>query len=107
MDTTISTALAPVADPVFEDGERVALMGFLARGRARATLARRLCTISPVAHVVDLDSTTSPMPWAWTATNSAPCWSPPGSPAHEITPWSHCSPSTDYGCPKPSVCGHR
>lgn len=111
MSTTISTALAPVADPIFADGERVALVGFLAgyggltrdayaldlrqfanwcnqrglrlfgvhrvdiecfarelesRGRARATVARRLCTIggffryaeeeglidrSPAAHV--------------------------------------------------------
>jgi hypothetical protein len=64
-----------------------------ARGRARATITRRLCTIagfyryaveedlldqSPAAHVrrprLDYDST----PPGWTATNSGRCWSPPG-----------------------------
>jgi integrase/recombinase XerD len=59
-----------------------------ARGRARATVTRRLCTIagfykyaveedllehSPAAWI------TSRMPSPWTATNSAPCWCPPGS----------------------------
>src|SRR5439155_20936507 len=65
-----------------------------AKGRARATVTRRLSTIAgfyryaveeellgspPAAHVrrprVDYES----QPWPWTATNSAPCWSPPGS----------------------------
>ena len=65
-----------------------------ARGRARATVIRRLCTIagfyryaveeellehSPAAHVrrprVDYESHAV----AWIATSSAPCWSPPGS----------------------------
>ena len=65
-----------------------------ARGRARATVTRRQSTIagffkyaveedlldhSPAAHVhrrrVDYES----RPPRWTATSSAPCWSPPGS----------------------------
>ena len=61
-----------------------------ARGRVRATVTRRLCTIagfyryaveeellehSPAAR----GWTTSPMPSPWTATSSAPCWWPPGS----------------------------
>ena len=65
-----------------------------ARGRARATVTRRLCTIagfykyaveeellgrSPAAHVRRPGSTTSHMPSRWTATSSARCWSPPGS----------------------------
>jgi integrase/recombinase XerD len=61
-------------------------------GRARATIARRLCTvscfyryaeqegliaISPAAHVRRPAWTTTPMPPASIATRSAPCWSPP------------------------------
>jgi len=65
-----------------------------ARGRARATVTRRLFTIagfyryaveeelldhSPAAHVrrprLDYESHAT----GWTATSSAPCWSPPGS----------------------------
>ena len=64
-----------------------------ARGRARATVTRRLCTIagfykyaveeelldhSPAAHAVR-GSTTSPMLSRWTVTSSARCWWPPGS----------------------------
>ena len=65
-----------------------------ARGRARATITRRLCTIagfykyaveedllehSPAAHVRWPAWTMSRTPPRWTATNSARCWSPPGS----------------------------
>ena len=65
-----------------------------ARGRARATVTRRLSTIagfyntrsrknSSPAHRPSMSAvrgwTTSPMPSPWTATNSVPCWSPPGS----------------------------
>jgi integrase/recombinase XerD len=64
-----------------------------ARGRARATITRRLCTIagfyryaveeelldhSPAAHVRRPAWTMSRMPPAWTATNSGRCWSLPG-----------------------------
>jgi integrase len=64
-----------------------------ARGRARATVTRRLCTIagfykyaveeelldhSPAAHVRARESITSRAPSPWTATSSAPCWSLPG-----------------------------
>jgi len=64
-----------------------------ARGRARATITRRLCTIAgfykyaveeelldhsqPLMFAVP-GWTTSRMSPAWTATNSARCWSPPG-----------------------------
>jgi Phage integrase, N-terminal SAM-like domain len=62
-------------------------------GRARATIARRLCTgacfyryaeqegliaVSRRPMCVDPAWTTSPTPPAWTATRSAPCWWPPG-----------------------------
>ena len=65
-----------------------------ARGRARATITRRLCTVagfykyaveeellgrSPAAHVRRPGSTTSHMPSRWTATSSARCWWPLGS----------------------------
>ena len=65
-----------------------------AKGRARATVTRRLCTIagfykyaveeellehSLAAHVRRPGWITSRMPSRWTATSSAPCWSPPGS----------------------------
>ena len=46
MDTTISTAMAPVADPDFGDGERVALVGFLAGYRG---LTRDACATRPRA----------------------------------------------------------
>jgi len=77
-----------------------------ARGRARATVTRRLCTIagfyryaveeelldhSPAAHVRRPGWITSRMPPRWTATNSARCWSPPGSATRPSTPWSPCS----------------
>jgi integrase/recombinase XerD len=69
-------------------------------GRARATISRRLCTItclyryaveeglldrSPAVHVRRRAWTTSPTRLAWTATRSAPCSSPAASPAHAIT----------------------
>ena len=62
-----------------------------ARGRARATITRRLCTVagfcryaveeellehSPAAHVRRPGWTMSPTPPALTATSSARCWSP-------------------------------
>ncbi len=65
-----------------------------ARGRAPATVTRRLCTIagfyryaveeelldhSPAAHVRPRGWITSPTPPRWTVTSSARCWSPPGS----------------------------
>ncbi|MGN6172754.1 MAG: site-specific integrase [Streptosporangiaceae bacterium] len=71
-----------------------------ARGRARATVTRRLCTIagfyryaveeellehSPAAHVRRPRSTTSLTPSGWIVTSSARCWSPPAS---------ACRPST-------------
>ena len=72
-----------------------------AKGRARATVTRRLCTIAGFyRYAVEEEllgtrlprtsagrrSTTSPMPWPWTATSSAPCWSPPGSRLPASTP---------------------
>lgn len=69
-------------------------------GRARATIARRLCTITcfyryaeeegliatrPLCMSGDHASTTSHMPPDSTATKSARCSSRPGSPDHEIT----------------------
>jgi integrase/recombinase XerD len=65
-----------------------------ARGRARATVTRRLCTIagfykyaveeelldhSPAAHVRRPRVDTSLVRSRWTATSSGPCWSPPAS----------------------------
>ena len=61
-----------------------------ARGRARATVTRRLCTIAGFyRYAVEEELlehspaacgwTTSPMPSPWTATSSARCWWPPGS----------------------------
>jgi integrase/recombinase XerD len=65
-----------------------------ARGRARATVTRRLCTIagfyryavedeltdhSPAAQVRRPRWTTSPTRSRWTVTSSARCWWPPGS----------------------------
>jgi integrase/recombinase XerD len=64
-----------------------------ARGRARATITRRLCTIagfyryavqeellehSPAAHVRRPVWITSRTPPDWTATSWVPCWLPPG-----------------------------
>jgi Phage integrase, N-terminal SAM-like domain len=63
------------------------------RGRARATITRRLCTVagfyryaveedlldhSPAAHVRRPRRDYESDPLGWTATNSARCWSPPG-----------------------------
>ena len=65
-----------------------------AKGRARATVTRRLCAIagfckycveeelidhSPAAHVRRPGRTASRPRPHWTATSSAPCWSPPDS----------------------------
>jgi integrase/recombinase XerD len=65
-----------------------------ARGRARAAVTRRLCTIagfykyaveeelldhSPAAHVRRPRVDTSLVRSRWTATSSGPCWSPPAS----------------------------
>jgi integrase/recombinase XerD len=72
-----------------------------ARGRARATVTRRLCTIagfykyaveeellehSPAAHVRRPGWIMSRTPPAWTATSWAPCWSPPASARPPSTP---------------------
>jgi len=77
-----------------------------ARGRARATVTRRLCTIagfyryaveeelldhSPAAHVRRPGWTTSHTPPGWIATSSARCWWPPASPPLPSMPWSPCS----------------
>ena len=89
-----------------------------ALGRARATVARRLCTVagfyryaeqegllerSPAAHVrrprLDYEST----PPAWTATRSARCSSPPGWPQPASTRSCRCWPSTVFGSPKHSA----
>ena len=66
-----------------------------AKGRARATVTRRLCTIaglykyaveeellehSPAAHVRRPRVNYESLPSRWTATSSAPSSSPPGSP---------------------------
>src|SRR6202167_6653030 len=87
-----------------------------AKGRARATVTRRLCTIagfykyaveeelldpSPPAHVRRRGWTTSRTPPLWTATRSAPFWSPPGSARPPSTRSSPCSHSTGCGCPRP------
>ncbi len=63
-----------------------------AKGRSRATVTRRLCTIagfykyaveeelldhSPPRTSAGRRSTTTLTPSPWTATSSAPCWSPP------------------------------
>ncbi len=72
-----------------------------ARGRARATVTRRLCTIagfyryaveeelldhSRAAHVRRPGLTTSRTPPDWTATSSEPSWSPPGWARRPSTP---------------------
>jgi site-specific recombinase XerD len=69
-------------------------------GRARATIARRLCTVACFYRYAEQEGliavsrrrtcgdpawTTSPTPPASIATRSAPCWWPPGWPAVEIT----------------------
>jgi hypothetical protein len=69
-----------------------------ARGRARATVTRRLCTIagfyrysveeelldhSPAAMFGGRGWIMSRMPSRWIATSSAPCWSRPGSARRE------------------------
>lgn len=85
------------------------------RGRARATVARRLCTVagfyryaeheglmehSPAVHV-RLASTTSLTPSGSTATSSAPSSSRPAWPRLETTPWPPSSPSTAYVSRRP------
>jgi hypothetical protein len=88
-----------------------------ARGRARATITRRLCTIagfyryaveeelldhSPAAHVrrprLDYESHARP---GWIATNSARCWSPPDSAHLPSMRSSRCWRSMGCGCPRP------
>ena len=80
-----------------------------ARGRARATLARRLCTVagfyryaeqegllerSPAAHVRPPSPRLRvPTPPAWTAMKSAHSWWPPAWPRRESTPSSRWWPS--------------
>jgi hypothetical protein len=138
--------LLPVAKPLFTDGERAALAGFLAgysgltrdgytldlrqytswceqhglhlftarradiesfgrdmeaAGRARATIARRLCTIAGFyRYAVEETCSSSPRPrtcanpgsimsrtwWGWTVTRSVRCWSRPGSAPPPNTP---------------------
>jgi len=79
------------------------------RGRARATVTRRLSTIAGFPTSTrskksswitrrprtsgDRGWTTSPTPSRWTATSSAPCWSPPGS-ARRQEAASHADPRT-------------
>jgi hypothetical protein len=74
-------------------------------GRMRSTVARRLstlCSFYRYCHLKGLlararpptsaapRSTPSPGPWAWTATNSAPCSSKPVWIRHAITGSSRC-----------------
>ena len=76
------------------------------RGRARATVARRLCTVvgfyvapkrrvssntHPQCIFAGRASTTSPTSPTSTAMSSAPCWSPPGCRRPVTTPWCRCS----------------
>jgi Phage integrase, N-terminal SAM-like domain len=84
-------------------------------GKARATVARRLCTIigfyryaeeegaierSPGVHIrrprVDYESNVS----VSTATRSAPLWWPPVCPRHGITRWYRRWHSTDCASPR-------
>jgi hypothetical protein len=89
-----------------------------ARGRARATVARRLCTVAGFYRYAeqegplearrlpmsaDPDSTTSPTPPAWTAARSGHSWSLPGWRLPPSTLSSPCSPSTVCGCRRPGV----
>ena len=110
--TTPSTSLVPV-QPAFTDAERLALAGFLAGYRG---LTREACTldlrqfsgwcrsrplplfsvrradIETFAHEMEANGraraivTRSRTPPPWTATSSAPCWSPPGSARPPSTP---------------------
>jgi hypothetical protein len=76
-----------------------------ARGRARATITRRLCTIAGFyKYAVEEELlehsrprmsavpawTMSRMPPGWTATSSARCWSPPGWATLPSTRSFHC-----------------
>jgi hypothetical protein len=87
---TRSLALFAVRRPDIESFARE----LEARGRARATVTRRLCTIAGFPNTPSKKSswsiprprtpavrgwTTSRMPSPWTATSSARSWSPPGS----------------------------
>jgi hypothetical protein len=78
-----------------------------ARGRARATITRRLCTIAGSTSTpskkncsaiprprmsVGLAWTMSRAPPGWTATSSARCWSPLASASPPSTRWSRCRP---------------
>ncbi len=89
-----------------------------ALGRARATVARRLCTVSGFFRYAEQEallerhplrmsavpaSTTSPTPPAWTATRSARCSSAPGWPQPASTRSCRCWPSTVFGSPKHST----
>jgi Phage integrase, N-terminal SAM-like domain len=86
------------------------------RGRARATVTRRLCTIagfykyaveeehlehSPAAHVRRPRLGYESMRPPWTATNSARSWSAQVSDHPASTRSSPCSPSTGCGCQRP------
>src|SRR5262245_47723997 len=89
-----------------------------ARGRARATITRRLCTVagfykyaveeelldhSPAANVRRPVWTMSPTPPGWTATSSAHCSSRPASDRRCGMPLSHCWRSTACRCPRPQA----
>jgi Phage integrase, N-terminal SAM-like domain len=78
-----------------------------ARGRARATITRRLCTIAeptstpskrnswttrPLRMSAVRGWTTSPTRSRWTATSSAGCWSLLGSARRLSMRYSHCRP---------------
>ncbi len=86
-----------------------------AKGKARATVARRLTTIvgfyryaeeegliavSPGAHVRVPGWTWSPTPWGSTATKSEACSWSPASVTLGTTPSSPCFPSTVCASPK-------
>ncbi len=85
-----------------------------AKGRARATVTRRLCTIAGFyKYAVEKSCSTTPRPrrsaaraWttsrtapAWTATNWARCWSPPGWSAISGRPGAPGRPARSAGRP--------
>ena len=91
--TTTTAALVPI-QPAFTDAERLALAGFLAgyRGLTREAYALDLrqfttwCRVRSLSLFAVLAWITSLTLSPWTATSSAPCWSPPVSARRPSTP---------------------
>ena len=77
-----------------------------ARGRARATITRRLCTVAGSTATPSRKNSSIILPprtsagRGWTATSSAPCWSLPGSGRPRSMHYSRCWPSTGCGSPR-------